>query len=104
MISKRTIIFFLIAVASLGVLAYRTWELERPCREWKHSHDFGQSDPTPIRQADGTYIVTFNPCGLWYEMPWIDKVLALIGFSATVAFVISIIQDLVRWIKRRRKF
>jgi hypothetical protein len=100
-ISRRTIIFFLIAAASIGILTYRTWEQERPCREWRRAHDFGQPDAAPVRQPDGTVSVTFNPCGFWYEMPWIDKLLAMIGFSASVAFVISLVQDIVRWFKSR---
>ena len=101
MISRRTIIFFLIAAASIGLLAYRTWEQERPCREWRRSHDFRQSDPAPVRQPDGTVSITFNPCNLWYGMFWIDKLIVLIGFSASVAFVISLVQDIVCWFKRR---
>jgi hypothetical protein len=100
-ISRRTIVFFLIAAASIGFLPYRIWEQERPCREWRRVHDFGQTDPAPVRQPDGTVNATFNPCNLWYDMPWIDKLLVLTGFSASVAFVISLIQDIVRWFKRR---
>jgi hypothetical protein len=100
-ISRRTIIFFLIAAASIGILTYRTWEQERPCREWRRAHDFGQPDPAPVRQPDGTVSVTFNPCDLWYDISWIDKLLFLTGFSASVAFVISLVQDIVRWVKQR---
>jgi hypothetical protein len=100
-ISWRTIVLFLVAAASIGILTYRNWERERPCREWRRAHDFGQPDPAPVRQPDGTVSVTFNPCNLWYDMPWIDKLLVLTGFSASVAFVISLVQDIVCWFKRR---
>jgi hypothetical protein len=98
-ISRRTIIFFLIFVTSFAILTYRRWEQERPCREWK-AHHFGQPEPAPIRQPDGTVSVTLNPCGLWYAMPLVDMLLVLTGFSAGVAFVTSLIQDIVRWFKR----
>jgi hypothetical protein len=101
-ISRRTVIFFLIAAVSFGILTYRMWEQERPCREWKHSHPLGQPEPAPIQQPDGTVSITINPCDLWYDMfSWIDKLLGLTGFFASIAFVISLVQDLVRWFRRR---
>ncbi len=101
-ISRRTVIFFLITIVSFGVLTWRVWDQEKPCREWKHAHDFGVPDSAPVRQSDGSYVVAFNPCNVWYAMPWIDKVLALVLFSSSAAFLISVTQDFLRWFRRRR--
>jgi hypothetical protein len=86
-----------VTLAAFGVLEYRTWEQQRPCRAWKSSHDPGQS---LAQEPDG--VISFDPCNLWREMPWIDKALALIGFSSSVAFLVSLIQDVVPWWVRRR--
>jgi hypothetical protein len=102
MISRRTILFFLIAMTCFSVLTYRTWEQERPCREWKHNHAAGQAEPAPVRQPDGSFSVTLNPCNLWYAMAWLDRALALIGFASSVAFIISLIQDVLIWQRKRR--
>ena len=101
MISRRTIFFFLLAVACAGVLKYRTWEQDRPCREWKHHHSLSEPEPAPIKQPDGSFTVTLNPCDFTYEMPWIDRLLVLCGFASAVAFAISLTQDLIRWLKVR---
>jgi len=101
MISRRTIIFFLIAATSFGILTYRAWDENRPCREWRHAHPSDQPD-APVQQQDGTSTFSFNPCALWYAMPPIDFLLAWTGFAASVAFIASLIQDLIRWFKRRR--
>jgi hypothetical protein len=102
MISRRTILFFLIAMACFSVLTYRTWEQERPCREWKHNHGAGQPEPAPVQQPDGSFSVTFNPCSLWHAMAWLDKALALVGFASSVAFIVSLIQDVLIWQRKRR--
>src|SRR5277367_3371711 len=102
MISRRTILFFLIAIACVGVLRYRTWEQERPCREWKHNRQGGQPEPAPVQQPDGSFSVTFNPCNLWYAMAWLDKALALFGFASGVAFIISLTEDALIWHRKRR--
>jgi hypothetical protein len=102
MISRRTIIFLLLAVACFGILTYRGWEQQRPCREWQHSHAQGQVEPPPVQQPDGSIEVPFNPCYIWSEMPLIDKALALSGLAASVAFIISLLQDLARWLRTRR--
>ena len=102
MISRQTILLFFIAVTCFGILTARTWEQERPCREWKSLHLQGEVRPPPESEGDGTVSVTFNPCNFLYELPWLDKGLALGGFAASVAFVISLIQDLARWFSRRK--
>lgn len=101
MISRRTILFFIIAVTCFGILMARTWEQERPCREWKSVQPQVEVRSSPVSQEDGSVSVAFNPCNVWYELPWLDKSLALGGFAASVAFVISLIQDLARWFRRR---
>ena len=35
MISRRTTLFLAIALVCFGILEYRTWEQELPCRDWK---------------------------------------------------------------------
>lgn len=103
MISRRTTIFFSIAMACFSVLRYRTWEQERPCREWKHNHVAGQAEPAPVQQPDGSFAATFVPCNLWHAMAWLDKALVLLGFASSVAFIISLIQDVLVWQKKRRR-
>jgi hypothetical protein len=102
MISRRTIVFFLIAMTCFSVLTYRTWERERPCRECKHNHGADQAESAPVQQPDGSFSVTFNPCNLWYAMAWLDQALALVGFASSVAFIISLIQDVLIWQRKRR--
>jgi hypothetical protein len=102
MISRRTIVFFVISIVCFGILKYRTWEQDRPCREWQRNHAQGQTDPPPVQQPDGSTEVAFNPCFMWREMPVIDKLLVLGGFVSSVAFVVSLIQDFVWWLRRRR--
>jgi hypothetical protein len=102
MISRRTIIFLLIAVTFFGVLAYRGWEQQRPCREWQHNHAKDQAEPPPVKQPDGGIEVSFNPCYIWSETPLIDKILALTGLAAGVASIVSLLQDVTRWLRKKR--
>jgi hypothetical protein len=101
MISSRTILFFLFAVACFSILKYRTWEQDRPCREWKQKHAAATPASDFVRQADGSFSASFNPCNFNYSMAWLDRALGFVGFAATVAFVISLTQDVIRWRKRR---
>jgi hypothetical protein len=102
MISRRTILFFSIAMTCFSALTYRTWEQERRCREWKHNRAVGQAEPAPVQRPDGIFSVAFNPCNLWYAMAWLDRALALVGFASSVAFIISFMQDVLIWQKKRR--
>ena len=103
MISRRTILFFLVAVLCVGVIKYQTWEQDRPCREWKHHHSLNEPDPAPIKQPDGNFTVTMTPCDFFPETSLADRLVALLGFASAVAFIISLIQDLLRWLKRRAR-
>ncbi len=102
MISRRTITFLLIALACFGVLTYRTWEQERPCREWRLHQGARQPETAPVLQPDGSFSIAFNPCYEWREMAWQDKTIALVGFAASVAFIISLLQDLLIWWKKAK--
>jgi len=103
MISRRTILFFLIAVTCFSVLKYRTWEQVRPCREWKHNQVSGQPKPAPVQQPDDNFSATFSPCTLWHAMARLDKALAILGFASSVAFIISLVQDALVWQRKRRR-
>lgn len=100
LVSRRTIILFSLAVASFAILINRTWEQKRPCREWRDSQKYHPSKAALNQQPDTP--VVLDPCSLWIrEMPWIDKLLAFLVFSSTVAFMISLIQDVVHYLQRR---
>ena len=68
----------------------------------KHNHAAGQAEPAAVQQPGGSISVTFNPCNLWYAMAWLDQALALVGFASSVAFIISLIQDVLIWQRKRR--
>lgn len=102
MISRRTIIFFVLSVALCGVLAYQAREEQRPCREWKQTHP-NYTDPPAQRQPDGTYTVSFNPCDLLIETTVFEKVVALSAFATVVAFWFLLVRDIVRGVRRRFK-
>ena len=101
MISRRTLLFFLVAVIAVGVFEYRTRELFRPCREWKHHHSLSEPAPAPVQQPDGSFTATLNPCNFQPEASVFDRLVALLGFVFAIAFVTSLSQDLIRWVKRR---
>jgi hypothetical protein len=102
MISRRTIIFLLIAVTCCGVLAYRGWEQQRPCREWQRNHAKDHAEAPPVKQPDGSIEVSFNPCYIWSETTLIDRILALTGLAAGVASIVSLLQDVTRWLRKQR--
>ena len=103
MISRRTILFFLVTVICVGVLEYRTRELFRPCREWKQHHSLSAPEPAPSQQPDGSIAVTFNPCDFLPETSLVDRLVALLGFVSAIAFIISLIQDVMRRLNRKSR-
>jgi len=62
-ISRRTIIWFLLFVASWSFFAYRSWQFGKPCREWKRSHPQAS---TAQHESDGSDTIEISPCNLWY--------------------------------------
>ena len=100
-ISRRTIIWFLLLIASWAFLAYRSWEDNRPCREWLHENQ-GKPLPPPVLQPDGTYSVTLSPCGWWESMPLINRLVALFAVVAAIGFLSSLTKDIIRWIRHRQ--
>lgn len=54
------------------------------------------------RQDDAAPEVGFNPCFMWRETYWWEKLLALSWLFAGVGLLLSVIRDMVRWGKRRR--
>jgi hypothetical protein len=102
MISRTTVILFLLTVALWSLVYYVSWDFERPCREWRQSHAAGTSTDRTEQQPDGTDSVSFNPCNLWYAMPLLIKIPVLLAFVFTVAFLTSLVQDIARALRRRR--
>src|ERR1017187_4995048 len=100
MISRRTIVFFVLSVALCGVLAYQAREEQRPCREFRQTHP-NYTDPPAQRQPDGTYTVWMNPCDFLIEPTVFEKVVALSAFVAVVAFCTMLAVDIGRGLKRR---
>jgi len=85
MISRRTIILFLLAAALWGVVYYLSWDFEWPCREWRQFHAVVTSNDKPAQQPDGS--VSFSPCDLWYALPPRIMVSVFSAFSCAVAFL-----------------
>jgi len=101
-ISRRTIIWFLLLVASWGFLAYRAWVEEKPCRDWqKEVHQPATVQPE-LQQHDGEMSFVADPCTLWSPTPVIDKLAALAGLISVVGFATSLIKDIFLWIRLRR--
>jgi hypothetical protein len=100
MISRRTIVFFVLSAALCGVLAYQAREEQRPCREFRQKHP-NYIDPPAQRQPDGTYTVSFNTCDFLIEPTAFEKVVALSAFVTVVAFCAMLAVDIGRGVKRR---
>jgi hypothetical protein len=51
---------------------------------------------------DSAVSFTPDPCQIWREMPLLDKLAAFGTLIFGSAFVISLVQDVVAWFKRRK--
>lgn len=101
MISRRTIVWFVLLMAFTVALSYEQYLFDKSCWEWRAHHFFGQTRET-ISSPDGNQVAVIDLCGMWYALPWwIDGTASgwLISFAA---FVFSLASDLLRW-RRLRK-
>jgi hypothetical protein len=99
LISRRTIIWFVLLLLFSSALAVRAYQYGRPCREWTAAHP-GQ-DSHSIEQSKspvGGDEVSFSPCGMWQNMPIWDELCAIAWLISLVGSVRSLAIDIYRWI------
>lgn len=107
MISRRTIVWFLLLLGFSAGIEYDQWEVDRPCREWKAAHP-GVDPKTDADKdellPDGTHEMSFNPCNvtLWRSMPLWMRCCALGCLVSLIEFVHALSVDTFRWSIRRR--
>jgi hypothetical protein len=106
-ISRRTIVWFGLFVASTLVIGCVQWVWGRPCREWKAAHHdvhAAYDDTAAWREPDGTYVAAINPCTTWLWQglsPWL-KVCALAWLVSLIGFLRSLSIDVYRWFLQRK--
>jgi hypothetical protein len=103
LISRQTLIWFLIAVISTAIAAYRAWDEHHACEESVRAHTSHLPIPQSTIAPDQTSFVDFDPCGGLQSMSVMDELIALLSFASIVGTILSFLQDLVRWRKRRKQ-
>ena len=100
MISRAMIVWFIAWLLLTGGL-YLDAQLQRgPCA-------FSGLGVSSVQAASGQDDATapevgFNACLMWRGTYWWEKLLALSWLIAGVGLLLSVIRDMVRWVKRRR--
>jgi hypothetical protein len=102
MISRKTIILFLIALSSVGAFEYLRWNYHRTRVESDRSHTFEQAKPQPPSKPEATVTLYFDLYDLEFESNRLAQSLALTSFIAIVGAIFSVIQDLLKRLKRKR--
>lgn len=94
MISRRTILWFVLLLLSSAALWLHNYQEAKPCREWKKTH----LNARPMVESTNEAEVSFSPCDLmWESMPLWVKVSALTWLISFVAFIKCLVGDLYRW-------
>ena len=104
MISRATIIWFILLVAFTGALEIHNYEEQQPCRAWKAAH--ATQDPKQASALtvgpDESFAADFNPCTvMWEAMPLWVKLCSIGWLISVVGFVVNFIRDVLIWIRRR---
>jgi hypothetical protein len=102
MISRRSIVYFAIALISTAILTYRVSSFQRTCHQYMRAHQVRAEHPELPKQSpkpDSPKLVDFDPCS--YEDPSsvFDRVLLLIALTSVPVSVASLIRDRVRRIQ-----
>ena len=108
MISRATVVWFVLFVLSTLLLLGMQWEWSRPCREWKAAHPnihAAYDDTAGWREPDGTYVAAINPCTtwLWQSLPLPVKLCSLGWLVSLIGFLRSFVGDIVRYRRNRRR-
>ena len=99
MISRRTIIWFVLLLLFSSALWVRAYQYELPCREWTAAHPGQDSHSIEKNKSPtGEDEVSFSPCGLWENMPIWDELCAIAWLISLVGFLRSLAIDIYRWL------
>jgi hypothetical protein len=105
MISKQTIVWFVLLLGFTSALEHRQWQWDRPCREWKATHPRVNPKTAHAENVgpDPGFTEEFNPCTMiwWEEMPLWVRLCSLGWLVSAVAFSVCLVQDVWWWWKRR---
>ena len=99
MISRRTLIWFVLLLLSSAALWLHNYQEGKPCREWKKAHVNAPPTVESTNEAD----VSFSPCDvMWKSMPLWVKICTLTWLISFVAFIKCLVVDLYRWFLAQR--
>jgi hypothetical protein len=107
-ISRRTIIWFVLLLGFSAGLKYDAYQEDKPCRDWKAAHpgvDPKTDVGSDIALPDGMHEVSlFNSCTvvLWRSMPVWVKLCTLGWLVALIGFLRALSIDVYRWVMRRK--
>jgi hypothetical protein len=106
-ISKRTLIWFVLLLGFTAGLKSDAYQEDKPCRDWKAAHP-GVDPKTDIGRdvvlPDGTHEVSFNGCNVvsWRSMPIWVKLWVLGWLVSLVGFLRALSIDVYRRCMRRK--
>ena len=102
MLSRRTIIWLVIAFVSTAILTYRVKEFQRTCRAYVAAHSSNANKAVPPSKPGDTVYADFDLCAYEDPSPIDERILCLIAIVAIPVSLARSIRDLHRHFKRKQ--
>lgn len=108
-ISRRTIVWFVLLLCFTGGIELDRWQQNAPCREWKKAHhELSQVAVFAVvhAQDEGGDDTAFGPCNVmvWRSMPLWVQLCGLGWLVSAIGFLTSLGCDLWRWWRFSQKY
>ena len=102
MLSRRTIIWLVIALISTAILTYRVMDFQRTCRAYGAAHTYKANKAEPPSKPEDTVYFNYDPCAYEDPSPIDEKILTLIAIVSVPVSLVRSIRDLYGHSKRKQ--